>query len=338
MIKLGFGAMRDRGISQDLKPQSRRMAKRKDSCVVLGGGGFLGINLCRRLASAGFRVRAFGRSCQFPDDLDGVEWHQGDFCDPDALSAAIESFDIVFHLIHAMMPEPANLNMPEDLQKSVVPSVALLEMCRKLDTGRTIFISSGGTVYGRPHEIPTPETAPAEPTTGYGMSKLIVEKYLALHEYLYGLDYRVLRVTNAFGPFQTPLKRQGVIATLISHALNNERIEIWGDGTAVRDFVFVDDVIDALLAAAKDESGARIFNIGSGRGRSLHEIIAAIERLLGKKLDISFVAGRPIDIPVSIVAVDRAREILGWKPKTSLEMGLQKTIQWWQERLLFAAP
>jgi len=310
------------------------MVAQQPSCVVLGGGGFIGMNLCRRLAASGHRVRAFGRRCLFPDDLQGVEWYQGDFTDAGSVAAAIRSFDIVFHLIHATMPQPANLDMAGDLQNNVVPSIALLDLCRKFAVKRVVFVSSGGTVYGCPQQIPTPETAPTTPICAYGISKLAIEKYLALFEYLHGLDYRVLRITNPFGPFQTGLKDQGVIAALISRGLSGRAMEIWGDGSVVRDFVFVEDVVDALQkAAVGDHGGERIFNIGSGQGRSLREVIAAIENLLGTALRIEWKPGRAIDVPVSVVAIDRAREALHWAPQTSFASGLEKTIEWGRERL-----
>jgi UDP-glucose 4-epimerase len=315
------------------------MVAQKLSCVVLGGGGFIGTNLCRRLAASGHRVHAFGRRCLFPDDLDGVEWFQGDFTDAGSVAAAIEGFEIVFHLIHATMPQPANLDMAGDLQNNVVPSIALLDLCRRFAVKRVVFVSSGGTVYGCPQQIPTPETAPTTPICAYGISKLAIEKYLALYQYLHGLDYRVLRIANPFGPFQTTLKDQGVVAALIARGLSGKPMEIWGDGSVVRDFVFVDDVVDALAkAAVSDQGGERIFNIGSGRGRSLREVIAAIEDLLGTGLRIEWKAGRAIDVPVSVVAIDRAREGLDWAPATSFESGLEQTIEWARRRLSDVAP
>src|SRR5262249_41635234 len=157
----------------------------------------------------------------------------------------------------------ANRNMAEDVRKSVIPSLALLDIARKRGVKRIVFVSSGGTVYGAAKEIPTPETAPTDPITAYGIGKLMIEKYLALHERLHGLSFRVLRVANPFGPFQQSDKGQGLIAALLARALRGEPIEIWGDGSVVRDYVFVEDVIDALQAAARDESAERIFNIGS---------------------------------------------------------------------------
>ena len=308
------------------------MTVRRASCIVLGGGGFLGLNLCRRLFAAGHRVRAFGRRCLFPEALNGIEWYQGDFCDPTALAAAVETYEIIFHLVHTTTPYSANLDMAMDLQQNVAASLALFDVTRVLEARRIVFISTGGTVYGSPEQIPTPETAPTDPITAYGISKLAIEKYLALYERLYGLQYRILRVANPFGPFQVPIKNQGIIAMLISRALNDEIIDIWGDGSAARDYIFVDDVMDALEAAMLDQSDARIFNIGSGQGRSLLEIIDAVERLMNIKLKIAWKPRRSVDVPKSILAIDRARDILKWAPRTPFDEGLEKTLNWWNSR------
>jgi UDP-glucose 4-epimerase len=310
------------------------MTALEPTCVVLGGGGFLGVNLCRRLASSGVRVRAFGRRCLFPEDLAGVEWRTGDFCDAAALASAIASCETVFHLVHTYMPQSADLNMAEDIRQNVVSSLALLEVSRKLKVKRVIFVSSGGIVYGPTPHVPTPETAPTDPISAYGISKLTIEKYLRLYEHHHGLSFRVLRVANLFGPFQLPGKNQGVIAALISCALNNKEFEIWGDGSAIRDYVYVDDVVDALLLAAADESEERIFNIGSGQGRNLRQVIADIEASLGIKLAVRRTKGRLIDVPVSILAIERARNILGWKPQTPFNVGIKQTVAWWRSRAI----
>jgi UDP-glucose 4-epimerase len=306
------------------------MAHRDLSHIVLGGGGFIGTSLCRRLAASGARVRAFGRHFSFPSATGGVDLRTGDFRDADALSAAIEGADIVHHLVHATPPQPANADMAGDISNNVLPSLALFDLCRKLGVKRIVFLSSGGTVYGRSEVIPTPETAPTEPIGAYGISKLTIEKYLALHEHLHGIDYRILRVTNPFGPFQTASKQQGIIATLIARGLAGERIEMWGDGSAVRDFIYIDDVLDALELVSRDQSKFRIFNIGRGEGHSLREIVARIQNLLGKELKLDWKDGRPSDVPVSIVSNTRARDVLGWTPRTPLDEGLAKTIAWWR--------
>jgi UDP-glucose 4-epimerase len=306
------------------------MVSSTSRCLVLGGGGFLGTNLCRRLIAAGMPVRAFGRTRKFPDALKGVDWREGNFDDTAALAAAVESCEVVFHLIHAHMPQMASLDMAEDVRQSVIPSLALLDLGRKLSVQRIVFVSSGGTIYGAAKEIPTPETAATEPITAYGIGKLMIEKYLGLYEHQWGLGYRVLRVANPYGPFQRADKGQGLIAALLARALRGETIEIWGDGSVVRDYVFVDDVVDALQAAAIDNSGERIFNVGSGKGRCVREVIASIEAQLGTRLAIDWKPGRPIDVPVSILSNARSRDVLGWKPATLFEEGLRRTIEWWR--------
>ena len=121
-----------------------------------------------------------------------------------------------------------------------------------------------------------------------------------------------------------------MIAALISRALHDESIEIWDDGSVVRDFIFIDDVIEALLAAARDRSDMRIFNVGSGKGHSISEVVLTIESLLGKNLRILSKPSRPLDVPVSVLAIDRAKDVLRWMPRTPFKDGLEKTIAWWQ--------
>jgi UDP-glucose 4-epimerase len=302
------------------------------SCVILGGAGFIGLNLCRLLVASGFRVRVFDRQRTFPEELSGAEWFQGDLSDAASLKAAIEPSSIVFHLVHTTIPQSANLDMAGDVETNVIPSLTLLDVCREAGAARIVFVSSAGTIYGCPQEIPTPETAPTNPITAYGISKLAIEKYLALYEHLHGLDFRVLRVANPYGPFQVAHRNQGVIAAILSRALSGAKIEIWGDGSVVRDFVFVDDLSEALVAAAVDRSSQRIFNIGSGQGLSLRGIIGVIEEQLGTKLDIDWKPGRAVDVPVSIVSIERAERFLGWKPKTPFATGLERTIAWWRSR------
>lgn len=318
--------------AEALQRERNAMALRDVSCVVLGGGGFLGVNLCRSLASCGARVRAFGRRRFFSSDLDGVEWCQGDFSDGAALAAAIGSCEIVFHLIHTNTPQSASLDAARDVQQNVVPSIALLEASRQRAVKRVVFVSSGGIIYGPAKDLPTPETAPTNPISAYGISKLAIEKYLALYEHLYGLSFRVLRVANAFGPYQLPIRNQGIIAALISGALRGQETEIWGDGSIVRDYVFADDIVDALHRAAVDQSDLRIFNIGSGQGRSVRDVIASIEAQLDKKLRIKAGPARPIDVPISVLATQRAKDTLGWQPATPFEQGLAATIDWWRRR------
>lgn len=296
--------------------------------VVLGAGGFIGTNLCRALLLKGGAVRAFGRRQSFPAALSGCDWIPGDFSDPTSLATAISGCDVVFHLVTATTPASANVDKVADLNANVVSTLHMLDACRETGVRRVVFVSSGGTIYGIPEQVPTPEIAPTNPITAYGICKLAIEKYLGLYEYLYGMEYRVLRVANPFGPYQTALKNQGVIAAFVHRALSRKPIEMWGDGSVIRDYVFIDDVVEALMLAATHEGAGRIFNIGSGEGRSLNDIIAAISRLLGSEIPVEHHPGRPVDLPVSILDTTFAARELVWRPSTPFEEGLNTTIAW----------
>ncbi|MGQ9368833.1 NAD-dependent epimerase/dehydratase family protein [Azospirillum sp. ST 5-10] len=297
-------------------------------CVVLGGGGFIGTNLCRHLRDRVGELRAFGRRRSFPDALKGVAWYEGGFSDTAALATALEGCDTVFHLISASTPASANLDPAQDLQANVAATLHLLEMCRTGTVGRVVFVSSGGTVYGVPRTVPTPETAATDPIAAYGIGKLAVEKYLELYRHLHRLDHRILRVANPFGPYQTAHKHQGVVAAFLRRALAGQPVEIWGTGDVVRDYVYVDDVVEALALAAVHDGGERLFNIGSGEGRSLAQIVADLGTVIGRPLEAVHHPARPVDVPVSVLDIARARSGLGWTPRTDWHDGLRRTWDW----------
>lgn len=301
-------------------------------CLVLGAGGFIGTNLCRALLMKGHTVRAFGRRQSFPEALYGCDWITGDFADPASLAAAIRGCDVVFHLVNATTPASANADKIADLNANVASTLHLLDACYEAGVSRVVFVSSGGTIYGIPDQLPTPETAPTNPITAYGISKLAIEKYLGLYEYLHHLDYRVLRVANPFGPYQTALKNQGVIAAFVRRALTGQPIEMWGDGCVIRDYIYIDDVVDALILAATHQGLSRIFNIGSGEGRSLNDIVAAINRLLGANIPLEHRQARSVDVPVSILDTTLAARELIWRPSTPFEEGLRATIAWMKSK------
>ncbi len=301
-------------------------------CAVLGAGGFIGTNLCQALIGRVDSLRCFGRRQLFPEALGGFEWMPGDFADPTCLSTVVSGCDVVFHLVNATTPASSNVDKVADLNANVASTLRLLDICRESRVQRVVFVSSGGTVYGIPEIVPTPETAPTNPITAYGISKLAIEKYLSLYEYLYGLEYRVLRVSNPFGPYQLAQKSQGVIAAFLRQATAGKAIEMWGDGSVVRDYIYIDDVVDALVRAVTHEGTGRIFNIGSGHGLSLNDIVTAIEALLGQKLEVNRLPGRPVDVPVSVLDTRFAESELGWHACTAVEKGLENTIAWIKNR------
>jgi len=298
------------------------------SCLVLGAGGFIGTNLCRALLAHGARVQGYGRSQPFPEALAGVHWTRGNFAEHEDLARIVEGNDYVFHLIGGSLPETSNKNPAANISANILSSVNLLEVCRQCGVRRVLFVSSGGTVYGITGSAPTPETAPTEPISAYGINKLTIEKYLSLYRYLHRLDYAVLRLANPYGPFQTAHRRQGVVAALVQKALVGEPVEIWGDGTVTRDFLHVQDVVEAMLAVLRYDGPERVFNVGSGIGRSVNDIVADLEGLLGRDLAKTFRGGRRADVPVNVLDVALIQRETGWSPRIPWLDGLCDTMRW----------
>lgn len=302
-------------------------------CLVLGGGGFIGANLCRALVGLGARVEAFGRNSLFHEVLSGVTWSGGSFSDHEAVARAVEGNRFVFHLIGGGIPESSNRDPGADLSASVLNTIRLLDLCRDAGVERLIFVSSGGTVYGIPRETPIPESAPTDPISAYGISKLATEKYLGLYRHLHRLDSVTLRVANAYGPYQVAARKQGLVAAIAQRALAGEPVEIWGSGEVVRDFIHVDDVVSALLAAATYAGPHRVFNVGSGMGLSVNQIVNDVEATIGRgPLIRRYTPGRPADVPVNALDCALARRELGWSPRVEWRDGLAGTIRWLEAR------
>jgi UDP-glucose 4-epimerase len=170
--------------------------------------------------------------------------------------------------------------------------------------------------------VPTPESHATNPTCSYGITKLAIEKYLDLYYKLHGLDYSILRVANPYGKGQQSNKGQGAIAVFLHKALQGEEIEIWGDGSIIRDYVYIDDVISALQAAAAYDGAEHVFNIGAGKGLSLNGVLDSIDRLIGHPTARNYVEGRGYDVPSNILSVEKAKQELQWEPAIDFEVGL----------------
>jgi UDP-glucose 4-epimerase len=300
--------------------------------LVLGGAGFIGSHLAEALAQQGHRVKVFDRPHldRLPlfASAKGFEVFTGDFLNPYALAPALPGTEVVFHLVSTTLPKNSNDNPVYDIESNVLGSLRLLELCRQHGVRKLIFVSSGGTVYGVPRTTPLAEDHPTEPLCSYGIHKLMVEKYLALAHRLHGLDYRILRPANLYGPGQRLDIAQGAVAVFLDRALRDEPIDIWGDGSAVRDYVYIDDAVDAILKAASFEGAQRIFNIGSGKGASLNQLVAQIEKLLGRRVKVKHSPPRALDVPANVLDSSLAERLLGWRASTALDEGLRRTCEW----------
>lgn len=307
-------------------------------CLVLGGGGFIGLNLCEALLAIGHQVRVFerpklrineiARQDSRGEIVASAEWMEGDFTNPVDVESAVADTDVIFHLICTTLPKSSNENPVYDIESNVIATVRLLEAARRQRVKKIVFISSGGTVYGIPQMVPIHESHPTAPICSYGITKLAVEKYLYAYHYLYGLEYCVLRVANPYGEHQRVKATQGAVAVFLHRALRNEPIEVWGDGSVVRDYVYIEDVINAFLKAMDYRGSPRTFNVGSGRGHSIVELLKVIESLLGHPIVRVIKGARNLDVPVNVLDISNARDFLKWEPRVPLRDGLKRTLDW----------
>jgi UDP-glucose 4-epimerase len=298
-------------------------------CLVLGGGGFIGRAVIRALEEEGAVVRGFGRPGLFGAPSTAQPWMTGDFQDRLALARAVEGCEIVFHLLGGSTPESSNAAMTSDLQASVSATVDLLEICLAEGVRKIIFASSGGTVYGIPKTVPITEQSPTDPISAYGVNKLCAEKYLQLYHFLHGMEHVTLRVSNPFGPYQNPWRRQGLIATTLMKMISGEPIEIWGDGSVTRDYVYIADVAKAFVKAACYNGPQQIFNVGSGVGLTVNEVVERTARALKiTKPIIFYKSARPVDVPVNILDIALASQELQWQPCTDWAAAIGATIAW----------
>lgn len=297
--------------------------------LVLGGCGFIGRHVTLLLAGAGHRVTLADRlplAFAFPETTGRVTWRELELgsADWDDLVADV---DVVHHYAWGSIPASANANPAGDLAANVSTTLALLEALRRRGGGRVVFSSSGGTVYGRLHQIPVPETHPMAPITAYGAGKATAELYLSLYRDMHGMDCRIARIANPYGAGQDLARGLGAVTTFLHAALSHQPITIWGDGEVVRDYVHIADVARALVSMASvDRETTFVFNIGSGIGTSLNAIVAELELRLGRPLVVTRTCTRTFDVPVSILAVDRARDCLGWSPQLSFTEGVTRTL------------
>jgi UDP-glucose 4-epimerase len=302
-------------------------ASKPQTYLVTGDTGFLGRALVERLEADGQVARvAHSLSCNsgalVACDLDSTveEWR-----------AAMEGCVGVFHLAWATVPSTANANPLGDLETNVAGTVRLLEALRQRPDIPITFASSGGTVYGEPDTLPLPEHHPLRPKTAYGVSKTAAEHYALLYRRMWGVDARVVRLSNPFGPGQDIKGQLGAASIFAARALAGERIDIWGDGSAIRDYIYVDDAISGFLAtmlAPPDRFSAMdpVVNIGSGRGVSLRELISLLTHILDKPIEVTYKPARDFDVRANVLDITRARSLLGWSPKISLEEGLSRHI------------
>jgi UDP-glucose 4-epimerase len=308
--------------------------------LVTGGAGFIGSNLVERLVAQGERVRVLdnfstGTYANLSPWLDRIELIAGDIRDPETVCRAMAGVAYVLH--QAALPSvPRSVADPmASHEANVTGTLNVLMAARHAGVNRVVYASSS-SVYGNSPELPKREEMPTNPLSPYAVSKLAGENYCRAFYQVYGLETVCLRYFNVFGPRQDPNSQYAaVIPKFVTAMLDGGQPVIYGDGTQSRDFTYVDNVVAANLLACRapaGEAAGEVFNVACGERTTLLELVAGLERALGKEATPEFAPPRPGDVKHSLAAIDRARERLGYRPRVSFERGLAHTVAFFQSR------
>jgi UDP-glucose 4-epimerase len=299
--------------------------------LVTGGAGFIGSHVAERFVAQGHDVAVFdnlssGVRAQVPS---AARFYEGDLTDADAVNRCIADFgpDVVDHHAAQIDVRASVADPVFDARVNVLGSLALLQAATSHGVRKLVYASTGGALYGEGHQLPATEDHPINPESPYGASKHAVEHYLYLWKLLHGLDYTILRYPNVFGPRQSPLGEAGVNAIFIGRVLAGQAPQIYGDGTAVRDYLYVDDAAEANVLALTLGSGETV-NLGTGVPTSVNDIVDELRRITGVDIAAVHLPPRPGEVQRIYLDATRARQVLGWEPRVTFAEGLRRTVEW----------
>lgn len=285
--------------------------------LFIGGAGFIGSNIISRFQQADYEIHVCepaGANIQRLNGLD-VMLHHTLLSDIGNISKIIQvnDIDIVVHLVSTLIPGSTYEDYKNEYRNVIFPSIELMELCAQKKI-RFVFFSSGGTVYGNKNDVlPFKESDDMNPISYYGWSKQMMENSIQFMNRTVGLDYLVLRPSNAFGPGQNLFGKQGIVAVAIGKLLKNETIEVWGDGSAVRDYIYVDDLANIFVKLIEGDVYNKTLNIGSGRGYSVNDVLAFLKIVSGKDLKIVYQNPRPVDVSNMVLDTTKLKEVINYR-------------------------
>ncbi len=304
---------------------------KKQNVLIFGGGGFIGSHLAQYLLRNYkviiFEKEGFSRKNikEFEDDIEIIE---GDFQNSRDYESLLNDVDYIFHLAWSTIHESSNKNCQYDVASNVFPTIALLEMLKRKRNIKIIFVSSGGTVYGNSNEKKLKEQSMNNPICSYGISKLMVEKYLYLYSYLYKVNYAIARLPNVYGERQQWYKNQGLVSTFIYNMLTNKPLIVWGDGFTIRDYIYVHDAVKGIAKFLHYKGNYKIFNISSGVGYSVNDVIEKIMKIVNCKPEIIYKPKRDFDVNSNVLDNSLACTELKWTPQVTIDDGINIVYEW----------
>lgn len=292
-------------------------------CLIIGGNGFLGSHLVDALSREGATVRAFDRfSAARRFDADDVECVRGDVMNTSDVARALEGCADVFHLLSASTPATSAGDPTFDLRANVIPTVEMLRLCADAGVERVFFASSGGTVYGDSGGPRSRETDPLRPVSPYGIGKVTMENYLDYFATQTGLTSVVMRISNPYGARQSAKRAQGLIGIALRDVRDHARVRRFGDGEMVRDYLHAEDLTEMVVALQAGAPRHHIYNLGSGEGHSVNEVLAIIREVTGVDFAIEHIAQPPTYVQSTVLDIERFTEEFGAPRLRSLEDGI----------------
>ncbi|MEO6629701.1 MAG: NAD-dependent epimerase/dehydratase family protein [Aquihabitans sp.] len=311
--------------------------------LVTGGAGFIGSTLVDRLLAEGHEVDVVddlssGSMANLADARSnpdhGFKLHRADVRDA-PVSDLIERRkpEVIFHLAAQIDVRVSVADPVHDAMVNIIGSLNVLEGARRAGTRKVVFASSGGTIYGAPSgaDLPVRESHPQQPISPYGVAKKVVGDYLAAYRELHQLEYTALALANVYGPRQDPHGEAGVVAIFAGRLLSGDDCTIFGDGEQTRDYVYVDDVVDAFVRAAEKGSGL-LLNVGTGVETSVNDLYATMARVAGVDRAARLAPARGGEVPRSSLDASRAEIHLGWKPWTELAVGSAAVLDYFRAK------
>ena len=301
--------------------------------LVTGGCGFIGVNLVSELLHRGHSVRVLDNvSTGNREDLDTkhVDLQIGDIRDRDAVNRACQGIDTVVHLAAHTRVVDSVSNPELNFEINAIGTMNVLRACRASGVNKLIFASTGGAILGE-QEPPVHEDMVPHPVSPYGASKLAGEAYCSAFYGSYGLNTVMLRFSNVYGPYS--YHKGSVVAQFFKDLMNKQTLVVYGDGHQTRDFLFVADLVEAVLLADSGDTPGEVFQIASGRETSIRTLLGTMEKILpGVTFDVRYEPARAGEIRRNYANIGKAQRMLGFAPKASLEEGLLNTWKWFGSR------
>ncbi|MGC9172454.1 SDR family oxidoreductase [Caldisericum sp.] len=303
--------------------------------LVTGGAGFIGSNVVDAFIENGFEVAVLDNlSTGKKENLNTkAKFYNADLRDRNALEKVFKEFkpEIVNHHAAQIDVRKSVEDPVFDAEINIVGSTNLFQLAVKYEVKRVVFASTGGALYGEPKVLPANEDTPIEPLSPYGVAKYCVENYLNYFKRLYGIERVILRYANVYGPRQDPLGEAGVISIFTGRILEGKPVFIFGDGTQTRDFIYVEDVVNANLLAIAGSEG--VYNIGTGVETSVNDIVKVFEEVLERKIQVEYLPPRKGEVYRIALDYTKAKQSLGFEPTYTLKEGIKKTIEWYIRNL-----